>query len=188
MTGAPQDSLIIERPDLQSWPALLGSRLVTAIMWVLYVYLWLPLVTLIGWAFGIDAAYRQMIELGGYQVVVSLWIFFAAVIVIMGGALLTWARVNLYRFRGRDRRSAPGLTDRARMAADFGLSAEQLQLLQACRRAALSHDPDGSLRHVRIGYAHQSTPTAPGTFPTTEPMPVLPGPAVQPHEPSETAS
>lgn len=44
-------------------------------MWVLYVYLWLPLVTLIGWAFGIDAAYRQMIELGGYQVVVSLWIF-----------------------------------------------------------------------------------------------------------------
>lgn len=144
------DELIIERPDLQSWPLVLGSRLVTGAMWGLYVYLWLPLLTLLGWALGIDSAYEQMVKLGGYQIVLGLWLFFAAVILIMGGLLLGWARVNFYRFRGPDRRQLPGLTDGALMAADFGLEAHQQSTLHSCRRARLDHHPDGSLRRVEI--------------------------------------
>lgn len=144
------DDLIIERPDLQGWPLVLGSRLVTAAMWGLYVYLWLPLLTLLAWTIGIDAAYEQMVTLGGYQIAAELWVFFATVILIMGGLLLGWARVNFYRFRGPDRRQLPGLTDATRMATEFGLAPGQLSTLHACRRARLDHHPDGSLRSVEI--------------------------------------
>lgn len=150
MNGRNGDDLIIERPDLQSWPLILGSRMVTALMWGLYVYLWLPLLTLLGWALGMDSAYEQMIALGGYQIVLGLWLFFAAVILIMGGLLLGWARLNFYRFRGPDRRQLPGLTDEPQMAADFGLEAHQHSILHTCRRARLDHHPDGTLRRVEI--------------------------------------
>lgn len=144
------DDLIIERPDLQSWPLVLGSRLITAAMWGLYVYLWLPLLTLVAWVLGLDIAYTQMVTLGGFQTALDLWLLFTSVIVIMGGALLGWARVNFYRFRGADRRQAPALTDEIRMAIDFGLAPDQRSPLHYCRRARLDHDPDGSLRSVEI--------------------------------------
>ncbi|MFZ5492923.1 MAG: poly-beta-1,6-N-acetyl-D-glucosamine biosynthesis protein PgaD [Pseudomonadota bacterium] len=144
------DDLIIERPDLQGWPLVLGSRLITAAMWVLYVYLWLPLLTLLAWAIGIEAAYEQMVALGGYRIAAELWAFFATVILIMGGLLLGWARINFYRFRGPDRRQLPGRTDSAKMAADFGLAPDQLSALQTCRCARLDHHPDSSLRHVEL--------------------------------------
>lgn len=148
------DDLIIERPDLQGWPLVLGSRLITAAMWVLYVYLWLPLLTVLAWAIGIEAAYEQMVTLGGYQIAVELWAFFATVILIMGGLLLGWARINFYRFRGPDRRQLPSRTDSARMAADFGLAPDRLSALQTCRRARLDHHPDGRLLSAEIGAEH----------------------------------
>ena len=150
MSQHNDNDLIIERPDLQGWPLVLGSRLITAAMWVLYVYLWLPLLTLLAWAIGIEAAYAQMVALGGYQIAAELWAFFATVILIMGGLLLGWARINFYRFRGPDRRQLPGRTDSARMAADFGLAPDRLSALHACRRARLDHHPDGSLLWAEI--------------------------------------
>lgn len=150
MSKRNSDDLIIERPDLQGWPLVLGSRLITAAMWVLYVYLWLPLLTLLAWAIGIDAAYGQMVTLGGYQIAADLWLFFAAVILVMGGLLLGWARINFYRFRGPDRRQLPGRTDSAKMAVDFGLAPDRLSALQTSRRAWLDHHPDSSLRHVEV--------------------------------------
>lgn len=144
------DELIIERPDLQGWPLVLGSRLITAAMWCLYVYLWLPLLTLLAWAIGIEAAYAQMATLGGYRIAAELWGFFATVILVMGGVLLGWARINFYRFRGPDRRQLPGRTGSARMAADFGLAPDRLSALQTCRRARLDHHPDGSLLWAEI--------------------------------------
>lgn len=190
MTGSSPDDLIIERPDLQSWPVLLGSRTVTAIMWALYVYLWLPLLTLIGWALGVDQAYQQMVELGGYLVVISLWLFFGSVILIMGGVLLLWARINFYRFRGTDRRRVPGLTDSVRMATDFGLAAEQLQTLQSCRRAVLGHRPDGTLQNVRIGFTSPSAgaPEEALVALTTQPVRPDPGPMADAKEPGNTVS
>ena len=145
------DDLVIERPDLQTWPLLLGSRLVTAAMWALYVYLWLPLLTLLAWTLGIRVAYQQMVEFGGYRVVLSLWLTFAVVILLLGGALLVWARINLHRFRGGERRQGAGPTDRDRLAADFMLSLQQLRTLEHSRRIHIDHHPNGDIARVKIG-------------------------------------
>lgn len=151
MTRHGDHDLIIERPDLQSWPLVLGSRLITAALWVLYVYLWLPLLTLIGWVLGIKVAYDEMIASGGIDLVFSMWFFFASVIALIGAVLLGWARINLYRFRDMERRRAADRTDTDRMAFEFRLAPDALLALQACRRAVLAHAPDGELRDITLG-------------------------------------
>lgn len=150
MSRQTGDDLIIERPDLQTWPLLLGSRLFTAAMWALYVYLWLPLFTLLAWALGIRVAYQQMVEFGGYRVVLDLWLTFAVVILLLGGALLVWARINFYRFRGGERRQGVGPTDRDRLAADFLLSLQQLETLEDSGRIHIDHHPNGDIARVEI--------------------------------------
>lgn len=161
VTEPGEDDLIIERPDLQSWPRLLGSRLVTAAAWVIYVYLWLPMLTLLAWLAGIGIAYQQMIEYGGYQIALDMWTTFAIAILMLGSALLVWARINFYRFRGPDRRVAIGITDRDRLATEFALSPDQLGQLERCRRVRIDHYPNGDISRVEVPVAVATLPTSP---------------------------
>lgn len=161
MSAHGDDDLIIERPDLQSWPRLLGSRVVTAAMWALYIYLWLPLLTLLAWSAGLRVAYQQMVEYGGYQIAFDLWLTFALVILALGAALLIWARINLHRFRGQDRRSGTGPTDRARLADDFALSLDQLGQLERSRRVHIGHHPNGDITRMEIVTTGSTAPRPP---------------------------
>lgn len=157
-TEPAEDDLIIERPELQSWPRLLGSRLVTAAAWAIYVYLWLPMLTLIAWLAGIGVAYQQMVEYGGYRIALDMWTTFAIAILVLGSALLVWARINFYRFRGPDRRAGTGITDRDRLATEFALSPDQLGQLERCRRARIDHYPNGDIARVEVAVATLPNP------------------------------
>lgn len=99
-----KNPLIIDRPDLQAWEqkALFGA--LTAAFWVLWVFLWLPLVTLLGWLFFGYQFQFHIIELDGYRGFLNLLSVYALVILAMGGALILWAKYNHLRFRGMDRR------------------------------------------------------------------------------------
>ncbi|MDP3334575.1 MAG: poly-beta-1,6-N-acetyl-D-glucosamine biosynthesis protein PgaD, partial [Methylococcaceae bacterium] len=68
--------LIINTPSLQSIKQKYVSALFTFVFWVVWIFLWTPLVTLIGWILGVDLVIFQMIELGGYQGVVADFILF----------------------------------------------------------------------------------------------------------------
>lgn len=54
--------LIIDRPDLQSWRqrAVFGS--LTVMFWMLWLLLWLPLITLLGWLFFGFQVNLQMVD------------------------------------------------------------------------------------------------------------------------------
>lgn len=101
--------LIIERPDLQAWQQKAVFGVMTAVFWVAWFYLWLPLVTLFGWLFFGYQFQFHMIRLEGYEGFLNLLAVYALVIIGMGGALIGWAIYNDFRFRGMDRRkpSAP---------------------------------------------------------------------------------
>lgn len=165
------DDLIIERPDLQTWPTLLGSRLFTAAMWVLYTYLWLPLLTLFAWMLGMRVAYQQMVEFGGYHIVLGLGLMITVVILLLGGGLLTWARINFYRFRDVERRQGAGPTDRDRLTADFLLSTPQLATLERSRRIRMDHHPNGDISHVEIMPIGQPTIRAAAPQPSVSETP-----------------
>lgn len=99
-----KNPLIIDRPDLQAWQqkAIFGT--LTAAFWVIWLVLWLPLVTLLGWLFFGYQFQFHMIRLDGYQGFLKLLTIYATVILAMSVALIAWAKYNHLRFRGIDRR------------------------------------------------------------------------------------
>jgi biofilm PGA synthesis protein PgaD len=105
--------LIIDRPDLQVWQQKAMFGALTALFWVLWIFLWMPLITLVAWLFFGQRFQLYMFELDGYKTFMGLLAVYCLVIGIMGGALLLWAVYNHLRFRGIDRRremDAPSAT------------------------------------------------------------------------------
>jgi len=146
-----RNPLIIDRPDLQAWQQKAVFGALTAVFWAAWVFLWLPLVTLIGWVFFGYQFQFHMIQLDGYEGFLNLLAVYALVIVAMGGALIAWAKYNHLRFRGVDRRRGfvpPSLDE---LAAMHMVSAATVAQWRTYSVMTVSHDDNGAITLVVPG-------------------------------------
>ena len=99
------NELVINRPELQPPAARVFFSAVTAVFWSFYLYLMLPLATLIAWYVGFTVVYEEMLMRRGWNSLLELLALYALVILVIGVFQVGWAVTNLLRFRGkRDRR------------------------------------------------------------------------------------
>lgn len=143
-----KNPLIIDRPDLQAWEQKAFFGALTAAFWVLWVFLWLPLVTLLGWVFFGYQFQFHMINLGGYQGFMDLLKIYALIILFMNGALIAWAKYNHLRFRGIDRRkevASPGLSELAMLQ---GETMQTISNWQSYQVMTVQHDAQGAIQKV----------------------------------------
>ena len=63
--ATPSGELHINKPELLSRRRRMGDAFVTGLMWMLYSYLWAPLISLVAWALGFEFAYDVLIRSGG---------------------------------------------------------------------------------------------------------------------------
>jgi len=156
-------SLIIERPDLQSWQQRFMSRTLTLVFWGVWFYLWLPVLTLVGWLAGIERFHFHMIELEGYKGFLELVEVYLVIIALMSAALIGWAKYNHIRFRGVERRRerpAVSVESIAKHAGSMPCAVEQWRL---ARIAVVHHDEHGGITSVEVELGH--TPDASGAEP-----------------------
>lgn len=139
------DHLIINRPDWVRPGEKLTALGITLLFWGALLYLWQPLLSILAWGLNIHLFYNHMIVMGGYHAFLDLLVFYAIVIAILGGGLILWARINQYRFRGKDRRRGEFFTDDARLCQDFGIDAEQLQQLRETAHVTILLSPEGRI-------------------------------------------
>jgi len=137
--------LIIDTPSLQSLKQKYLSALLTFVFWVVWIFLWTPFVTLLGWLLGIDLVIFQMIELGGYQGVVADFILFLLCVAIMGGALAMWAGYNFFRFRNVDRRTPLPPVANSQLAEFFKIDMAALSKQQQSQCLSVSFDDEGNI-------------------------------------------
>lgn len=115
--------LIIDRPDLVPPGQKLTAMGITLLFWAALLYLWQPLLSLIAWGLNLQLFYNHMILLDGYRIFLRLLSFYLVVIVCLGGGLILWARINQWRFRGKERRVLHHTaTDMAQLTGVFGIS------------------------------------------------------------------
>lgn len=148
--------LIIDRPDLQSWRQKMVSSVLTTTFWVMWIVLWMPLVTLAGWVFFGGQMHFHMITLEGYRAALDLALIYAIVIVALMSTLIIWAKYNHLRFRGVDRRKAhPGIVieDVSRCA---GTSSDEVERWRGLQVMRVTHDEHGRIRMVEDGLAQVS--------------------------------
>ena len=140
--------LVINHPELVRPGQRLTAMGITLFFWAVLLYLWQPLLSLIAWGFNIRLFYNHMIVLGGYHAFVELLQFYAMVVACLGGALILWARINQWRFRGRDRRRGSAETDAQALCATFGLQREALDQARACDNLTVTLAEDGSIQEL----------------------------------------
>ena len=142
--------LIIDRPSLQTTRQHVLFSSMTEIFWALWIYLWLPILALIGWGVGVKITYYQMVIMNGYSALLHLLGFYLAIIAAMGGSLLAWAYYNYFRFRGMRRRSAVSIVMRPALSRRYQITPEVLDGWQDARRLTMQHDALGKLMGVTL--------------------------------------
>jgi len=142
------NSLIINRPELQSTSQRVIYPLITFAFWILWIYIWLPLLSLIAWGFGVQLFYDEMILENGAEVFFKLAGNYAMIIILMAAALLGWARYNWVRFRKKERRRAAETLSPEEVAEYFQVDTEELIIWHDAKRVVVQHNQQGDVERV----------------------------------------
>ena len=127
----------------------ISDTLMTAIMWVIYSYLWAPFVSLLAWLLGIEFAYDVMVRAGGTKGLVNVLIFYGIVLACIIVVVTAWSAVNRHRFAGRDRRQAIFNVPDEQIAEHFSLSVEMFDKIRNTRVSNVSISPNAIIERVR---------------------------------------
>ncbi|MDX1762724.1 MAG: poly-beta-1,6-N-acetyl-D-glucosamine biosynthesis protein PgaD [bacterium] len=138
--SSSRDGLIIERPDLQTLWQKYSYGFFTALAWTIWLYLWLPLVSLIAWLFGVQVFYEHMILLGGYRGFLQLLTLYGSAVLFIAVVLIVWALSNQIRFRGKERRAPIPPATQEETARFFKISVDAVARAQAADRMVIAFD------------------------------------------------
>jgi biofilm PGA synthesis N-glycosyltransferase PgaC len=141
---------IIDRADLQTLGQRSVSGVLTTVFWLLWAYLWLPLLALIAWALGLEQAYKYMIVEGGYWEVLRLLGIYTVVILLMGGSLVGWATYNILRYGKRGTRSGNPGQPIEEVARYFRQGPLAVAAWRQSQRIYVHHDEKGGIAGVEM--------------------------------------
>jgi biofilm PGA synthesis protein PgaD len=117
---------IIDNPSLRSVLRRIGEWTFTTVMWVLWVYLFFPIIHIILWTLGIAYFYEKVIAQSDYLQLLDL--IQNCGLTIFGIFLLLWfwGVYNYRRFGKRNRRSDSTMAAPGEMAEFFDVSVDRV--------------------------------------------------------------
>jgi biofilm PGA synthesis protein PgaD len=140
-----RESIIIERPDLQTLVQRYGYGTLTFVFWFAYLYLWLPLINLLAWAIEAYFFYDRMIVLEGFRELFAGVQYYFGVILLLFVLLIGWAVINYLRFRGLERRRPPEPVTTEDLARDFGVPVDLARAWQRSKSITIRYDAAGNI-------------------------------------------
>lgn len=129
--------LIISRPERQRTGQRWLFRLLTALLWGLWLSLWRPIAALAAHALGWSAP-AAALGWSSSQSVGSDWLQVLQVAAVALTAMVGWSLYNRWRFTGRQRRRTTIVVSRAEMAAALGATEETAAALARARRVVVA--------------------------------------------------
>lgn len=142
MKKSKNELLIIDRPDLVSPGQKVTAWGITLLFWAALLYLWQPLLSVLAWWLNIRLFYNHMILLGGYRTFLDLLAMYLATIAVLGGGLILWARINQWRFRGKERRTGIGATNLVTLSSNYGLEPNDIDFATQHKIVAITFEND----------------------------------------------
>ncbi|MFN3630770.1 MAG: poly-beta-1,6-N-acetyl-D-glucosamine biosynthesis protein PgaD [Casimicrobiaceae bacterium] len=140
-----KDKLIIDAPKLQSGTQRTFGAILRALLWVLYLYLLLPLGTLLVWLAGWLTLDEKLLATEYWKQLIDWLPTYAKTVALLSSALIIWSLIQWHRFRGRERRKSPlGLSPRE-VAQTLKVDLVELRSILISRRLVAHHDSDGDV-------------------------------------------
>lgn len=129
---------------------------VTLVVWVLYAFLWLPLITLVAWLLGVRTTYIEL-YLQNQRFDPTLAITLPLLALACATLLIGWAEWNRWRFGDRERRAAQDDVSMPDVAAALRADVTLGDRLAAAKLAVLTMDAEGRPIEVRVDWPLVST-------------------------------
>ena len=114
------DDVIIRRPDRLRLPHHVTGATLTVFFWGLMLWMLQPALTLAAWYLNIGNIGEKMATEEGWQAFMALLWVYGITITVMCSSLLIWARVQQWRFRGKEKRNWPLELSNQQVAQWFG--------------------------------------------------------------------
>lgn len=131
---------ILYRPDLQPIGQRTLYSVLTLVAWTVWLYLFVPLLSLLAWWFGVDRFSRYLLTPADRSDLLTL-LGYAGVVVVSAIVIVTWSFYNLKRYGGLDRRKpVPPVSDED-LRQRHGIDAATLAALRQERRLVVQLDP-----------------------------------------------
>ncbi len=121
----------------------------TLLAWSGYLYLWLPLITLLAWTLGLHTAWTEWVR-QHQSVDVGALALAAGVSFALCMTLVLWAEHDRRRFTGKERRSRAQDVASTEVARNLGASTEVLTALQGAAVVRVHCRSDGSPESVEV--------------------------------------
>jgi len=141
-----RENIHIHAPELLTPPQRARDTVLTAAMWTFYLYLWVPLISLLGWLLGFEFAYNVMIRSGGARNNGSLLFSYAIVIGVICAAITAWSIINRLRFHGVTRRKFSQRVNDQALLNHFNVTLDQLRGLRAGTIVSVEMDENGQAK------------------------------------------
>jgi len=152
-----QSPLIIYRPELQSGAKRTIFGALTFTIWLLWFYLWMPLITAILWALGVRYAYIQVFAGARGVGLTSVGVITMVAVCVV----IYWSNYNRIRYAESTRRKRAEAVSKAAIGEHFGVSnPATMSLLLQQRRLNLYFDESGQLTGVEPMIDDVSGPAA----------------------------
>jgi len=140
---ASRDNLHINSPDLMSPGDRARDTLVTAMMWLFYLYLWVPLISLFAWLLGFEFAYDVMVRAGGASELARVLLLYGVIVTVIFCVVTAWSLGNRFRYGSLHRRTERQRVTAEQMAGHFGVDVEFIGELRNNKRSIVTFDADG---------------------------------------------
>ena len=136
--------IIISRPERQSESQRVIFGALTVIVWALWLYLWLPLITSILWIVGIRWGYIQVFKgIRGVSLWIIPWVLLSVIVIVA-----SWSMYNDLRYASKTQRRRAQPLSKTAIGTRFGITGPMLSLLLHERRLSLYFDDAGQLIRV----------------------------------------
>jgi len=143
-----KNPLIIEKPELQTITQRYGWSSVTFFFWILYIYLWIPLITLVAWLVGAKLFHLNMIQLKGYEGLVDNLGLYSLIIVLISVILIGWAEIDRMRFKNKLRRLDHEEVTISDIAKKYNLQENQLTQLRQKKSMIVHFSDKGAISDI----------------------------------------
>lgn len=155
------DSRIIRKPGLQPRAQRAAWGAVTALFWLVYLYLWMPLATLVLWLLGVRLAVFEL-YLRKHEIEPFLLFLLPLLALAAAAALIGWGEFNRWRFGGKDKRGGMADVRHAEVARAFGADNRLAITLQAGKIVVLTMDDEATPLMATVTGWPGAGATAPG--------------------------
>lgn len=124
------------------------DTVLTLLMWGIYIYLWIPLITLGAWLVGFERFYEIVIRYGEFDVIVDMLVWWSAAVIAILTCIVSWSGINYRRFHNKERRSSAGAASARDIREFFGVSEKEIERVHLSKRMQIDMDDLGNISNI----------------------------------------